>query len=244
MTDEAEPTWSSIADWYDALLIGGSGPHQTALWCLESLCPDLTNKSIVDVACGQGIASRWLAEQGALVTGVDYSDQMIRNAERHGTPTGPPVTYRVDNAELLTALADQSFDGAICQLGLMDIPDLDATLASVARVLRPTGWFVFVIGHPAFLAPDAATTVTTDGRPATVITDYFEERFWRSSNPEGVRRAGNFHRMMSTYLNALVAAGFVIEETLEPMANELLAQQQPLYLRVPIFFAARVRLSS
>jgi len=48
---------------------------------------------------------------------------------------------------------------------------------------------------------------------------------------------------MSTYLNSLHAAGFVIEEATEPAANELLAQQQPLYTRVPIFFAARARLA-
>ncbi|MGH9235099.1 MAG: hypothetical protein ACRD0R_17375 [Acidimicrobiales bacterium] len=30
-------------------------------------------------------------------------------------------------------------------------------------MLRPGGWFVFVIGHPCFLAPDAAPTTTAAG---------------------------------------------------------------------------------
>lgn len=46
---------------------------------------------------------------------------------------------------------------------------------------------------------------------------------------------------LSTYLNALVRAGFVVEEVDEPAAGPLLARQQPLYAEVPIFFAARVR---
>lgn len=47
--------------------------------------------------------------------------------------------------------------------------------------------------------------------------------------------------MLSTYLNALVSASFHIEEADEPIADELLARQQPVYSEVPIFFAARAR---
>lgn len=73
------------------------------------------------------------------------------------------------------------------------------------------------------------------------MTGYFDERFWRSSNPCGVRRPGNHHRTISTYLNALARHGFVIEATDEPRAGHLLAQQQPLYAHVPMFFGCRVR---
>ncbi|MGI8573955.1 MAG: hypothetical protein ACR2MA_01150 [Egibacteraceae bacterium] len=48
------------------------------------------------------------------------------------------------------------------------------------------------------LAPDAARVETADGRPGLSVTGYFEERFWRSSNPRGVRRAGNDHRTLRT----------------------------------------------
>jgi hypothetical protein len=56
-----------------------------------------------------------------------------------------------------------------------------------------------------------------------------------------VRRAGNHHRTLSTYLNALVRCGFLIEAPDEPPAGSALARQRPLYAEVPIFFAARVR---
>lgn len=242
MAEEAPATWSSIADWYDELLVAGSGPHETAISCLRELVPDPSGLRVIDVACGQGIASRMLAAGGAFVTGVDYSGSMIANAIRHGTPIGVEIDYLVDDGQTLASIDDGSFDGATCQLGLMDIPDLDATLDSIARVLRPDGWLAFVIGHPVFLTPDAERVQLADGRPAAAISDYLDERFWRSTNPEGVRRAGNFHRTFSTYLNALHAAGFTIEHAIEPAANPLLEQQQPLYSRVPIFFAARARL--
>lgn len=236
------PSWSDIADWYDDLLVAGSGPHETALEALRRLVPDVSGRRVLDVACGQGIAARLLASLGAEVVAADLSEAMIENARRHGTPAGPAITYVVDDAQTLASLDAATFAGATCQLGLMDIPDLDATLAAVARVVEPGGWFAFVIGHPCFLVPGAGRTETADGTPAAVVSGYFRERFWRSTNPEGVRRAGNYHRMLSTYLTALSQAGFDLELALEPEANALLADQQSLYSQVPIFFAARARL--
>lgn len=104
----------------------------------------------------------------------------------------------------------------------MDIPDLTATLRSVHRGLSPGGWFVFVIGHPCFLAPEATTLTGAGSRPARLVNGYFDDRFWRSSNPHGVRRAS-----------------FQLEAVDEPRASPLLTAEQPVYTEVPIFFGAR-----
>ena len=70
---------------------------------------------------------------------------------------------------------------------------------------------------------------------------YLDEEFWRSPNPEGVRRAGAYHRTLSTYLNAFVRHGFRLEQSLEPAAEGEYAREQPVYVRIPIFFAVRLR---
>jgi 2-polyprenyl-3-methyl-5-hydroxy-6-metoxy-1,4-benzoquinol methylase len=62
---QPEPDWSAIAEWYDGLLRAGSGPHETAIGALLGLTPDLASARVVDVACGQGLASRAIAEAGA-----------------------------------------------------------------------------------------------------------------------------------------------------------------------------------
>jgi 2-polyprenyl-3-methyl-5-hydroxy-6-metoxy-1,4-benzoquinol methylase len=74
MTTAADngPSWSDIATWYDALLRAGSGPHETATACLLGLVPQLTDAEVLDLACGQGLATRALAGAGApRVVGVD-----------------------------------------------------------------------------------------------------------------------------------------------------------------------------
>jgi len=198
---------------------------------------------VLDVACGQGIASRHLAALGAIVTAIDSSEVMIELAEQHGTLSGAEIRYLIDDAQSLSHLGNSSFDGAVCQLGLMDIGDLDGTLMAINRVLRPNGWFVFVVSHPCFLVPGASKAETPTGLGLTV-TGYFKERFWRSTNPHGVRRAGNYHRMLSTYINALSKASFRIEIADEPLPTPLLSERQPVYSNVPIFFAARARLAA
>ena len=72
-----------------------------------------------------------------------------------------------------------------------------------------------------------------------LVAHYLTERFWRSANPAGVRRAGNYHRTLSTYLNTLIGCGFTLEAADEPRAHGALAAAQPVYAELPIFFAAR-----
>jgi len=186
--------WSALASWYDSLLVARSGPHETAVACLLRLLPDLTGARVLDVACGQGLATRALVEAGATsVTGVDSAEAMIDLARQRTDPAAP-VSYVVDDATRLASFADGAVDGVTCQLGLMDIADLDATVVAARRVLRPGGWFVAIIGHPCFLAPHAATT-QLGGQPARAVRSYFHEGLWRSSNPQGIRgRAGNCWR--------------------------------------------------
>jgi SAM-dependent methyltransferase len=238
--DDGGPSWSDIATWYDELITAGSGPHETAVDCLLRLVPPLAGKDVLDIACGQGLATRALAQAGAgRVVGVDSSEHMVELARRHGPGHNSVVSYVQDDAEALTSLDDATFDGATCQLGLMDILNLGAAVSAVHRVLRPGGWFVFVIGHPCFMVPGADVIADSAGRPRVSITGYFDERFWRSANPNGVRRAGNHHRMLSTYLNTLARSDFLLDLAEEPEASSLLAGRQPLYREVPIFFAAR-----
>jgi ubiquinone/menaquinone biosynthesis C-methylase UbiE len=238
VSQPTSPTWSDIAPWYDELVQAGSGPHETALKCTLGLLGEVRGLRVLDLACGQGLASRALAEAGAAeVIGVDSSSAMLEIAVQHGG--SGTLRYVRDDAQVLSSVEDESFDAVTCQLGLMDIPDLAATLTAVRRVLRKGGVFAFVIGHPCFLAPNAVTLTDDEGHAGRWIGDYFSERFWRSQNPQGVRRAGNHHRMLSTYLNALAEHGFAIQRSEEPRASDLLATQQPEYGAVPIFFGAR-----
>ncbi len=169
-------------------------------------------------------------ESGGLVVVVD---------NRFVDGSNQPITRRGEHGD--TYQQRRLDDGSSWEV-LKNFPapdELAATLSAVHRVLRPGGWFVAVVAHPCFLAPHALTT-TVEGRPARAVHAYFEDGFWRSGNPHGVRgRAGNHHRSLATYLNALIGAGLRIDAVAEPRATPLLASQQPVYTGVPIFLGLR-----
>jgi SAM-dependent methyltransferase len=201
--------YDEFADWYAQWI--GDGPPLLAGHA--GLLPAVAGQRVLDIACGQGRMSRYLARLGASVTGVDISAGMLSKARALGPPG---LTYlHGDVAHLTTWWDGAPFDGATCELALMDIDDLAGTLTAVAAVLRPGGWFAASIVHPC--CPGTAQGLSS-WPPAE---GYDQEGWWTSPhhNPHGARiRVGATHRKLSTILNALLAAGLLPEHFIEPPA--------------------------
>jgi 2-polyprenyl-3-methyl-5-hydroxy-6-metoxy-1,4-benzoquinol methylase len=176
-------------------------------------------KSVCDLACGEGYFSRVLAQQGAQVTGVDLSRVLLEHARQRAG--GMAITYVQDDAQRLSKLADHSFDIVVCNMALMDIPDIDKTFNAVHRILRTEGCFAFAILHPCFESPYRVpeSTIEVDEKGEFVacrVMHYLEEGYWNSGG-DGMRgRVGAYHRTISAYVNALLASGFRIAGLAEP----------------------------
>lgn len=212
-------SYDSIAQWYDEVVRPVPVTNDLALSHLLAMLASSKGQSVCDLACGQGRLARALAQRGWQITGVDLSSELIGIAQRDEDADPAGVTYLVDNAESLSLLDDHQFDGVVCNLALMDIPDLAAAYKSVWRILRPGGWFIFSITHPCFESPHAVWHAAPDGAMSREIVSYFVEGFWRSTNPHGIRgRVGAHHRTLSTYLNTLIQTLFVIDHVIEPQA--------------------------
>ncbi|MFD8595271.1 class I SAM-dependent methyltransferase [Kitasatospora sp. NPDC059646] len=233
MTD----SWDSIADWYAALLRDGSAMHVFNRDVLLGQLPArLDGQRVLDLGCGEGIIARAVAARGATVLGIDPSPAMIE----HARARGGGAVYAVDDGCALRTVADGSVDLVTAGLSLNNVPDLDAALAAVRRVLVPHGSLVLTIPHPCFEAPHASWTTGPDGTARRVVGHYLTEGFWRSVNPEGARRAGNQHRTLAGYLAALLRHGFVLDAVAEPAPTPALVAAQPRRAGLPPFLAARV----
>ena len=220
MSDQRAPADSStvgprsarydrFADWYVPWV--GDSPGLTCDPASAMVATDLRGERWLDVACGAGRTARELARRGASVLAVDLSAELVAIAREADTPG---IDYVVADVTEPGAWWDgERFDGACCEMALMDIDDLDGTLAAVAEVLRPGGSFVLSIVNPCFAGSDRGLpSWPPDG-------GYTAEGFWRSDqhDPEGVRiRVGSNHRTLATYLNALLTAGFDLTRAYEP----------------------------
>ncbi len=206
--------YDRFADWYPDWVGDGNGfigDHAGDL-----LPASVEGARVLDVACGHGRASRALARLGADVLGVDVSAELVARARSIEDEHPLGVAYRVADV----ARPDQwwdgvAFDGATCEMAMMDIDDLTGTVDAVATTVRPGGWFAISMVHPCFPGNEAGLSSWPPDRP------YSHEGWWTSPdhNPDGARiRVGSSHRTLSTYLNAFIAAGFALERATEPPA--------------------------
>lgn len=99
----------------------------------------LDGARIADVGCGGGLLSESLAAQGARVTGIDLAPAMISVAQLHAASTGLSIDYRLQSSADLAAESPAAFDAVCCMELAEHVPEPDALVADLARMLRPGG---------------------------------------------------------------------------------------------------------
>lgn len=231
--------YDSIAQWYNKLVESDDFIGSIINPALWQLVGDVSGKYVCDLGCGQGKLAQALANLDALVTGVDISRELIEIAEQKDGSQS--VNYVVDNAETLQKIDDNLFDVVISNLALMDIENIEKTFFSVRRILKANSYFILSITHPCFEAPHAEW-VKNDDNISRQIHTYKNEGLWYSKNKQGVRgQVGAYHRMLSTYINALIQTGFIIENMIEP----LMPQDSPIlsteHQIIPAFLIIKCR---
>lgn len=235
--------YDEIAGWYDVAIREGTlAPfHDWIVPITVDLAGRVEGSRVCDLACGQGVVARRLAERGARVLGIDVSGELLDLASRYEREDPRGVQYERGDARTLDAVPYGVFDGVVCNMSLMDIPDLDDTLGTVSRVLRPGGWFVFSVVHPICQTPGSPWWAREGNTVVGVeVRDYFAEGYWRRGNSEGVRgRLGAYHRTLSTYINGLTRAGLQIRRLLEPRATGGYAEAAPVHRDVPVALVVR-----
>jgi demethylmenaquinone methyltransferase/2-methoxy-6-polyprenyl-1,4-benzoquinol methylase len=134
-----------------ALLSLGQDPRWRGA-LLDAVDP-LPSQRILDVATGTGLVARALANRGCEVVGLDQSEQMLARARRKlaGTPQlANRITLVRGEAERLPFESD-SFDALTFTYLLRYVDDRLATMAELARVVKPGGR----IGMVEFAVPRA-----------------------------------------------------------------------------------------
>jgi SAM-dependent methyltransferase len=97
----------------------------------DVLGPSPHGLSVLDVACGTGIAARQMARQGARVAGVELNARMAEIAGRHGIPTEVTAFETWDPA-------GRTFDRVTCAQAWHWL-DPEVSAGKAASVLRPGG---------------------------------------------------------------------------------------------------------
>ncbi len=203
--------WEAESERYQhdhASQLGGARPVW-GVWAIPEsrlrILGDLRGRRVLELGCGGGQWSRWIADAGARPVGLDLSLNQLRHACGVLGPNERRVPLVNADAER-TPFADESFDVVMCDHGAMTFADPYRTVPEVARVLRPGGLFAFSHASPfQFVCWDDER----DGVTERLARDYFGMRKWDEETVDFMLPYGEWIRLFRD--NALE-----VEDLVEP----------------------------
>jgi ubiquinone/menaquinone biosynthesis C-methylase UbiE len=185
---DVQAAYGSWAETYDEADNPIIALEQPVVWSLLARIPP---GRALDAACGTGRHARELVRLGHEVFGIDITPEMLRRAEENV----PQAEFRMGDLRQVPA-GDGDFDVVVCALALAHLPELDAGVGELARVLRPGGMLIVSVLHPfqAHLGWHAP------------FADASGRRGFAREHPHG----------HAEYLAAFRAAGLSVRDCLEP----------------------------
>ncbi len=100
---------------------------------------ELNAKKVIDVGCGGGILTESLAQNKAIVTGIDMAPQSIETAELHLFESGLSVDYQCIDLLSMAEIHPSTYDIVICMEMLEHVPNPDIIIANCTKLLKPNG---------------------------------------------------------------------------------------------------------
>ncbi len=105
---------------------------------LVKLCKIRKGNKVLEVGCGVGLTSVYLAKKGCKVTGIDISKGMIRKAKERAEKKKVKIEFLVADAQKLP-FGNSVFDAVICESVMAFIPDKKRAMKEFARVVKRGG---------------------------------------------------------------------------------------------------------
>ena len=194
---------------------------------ITKMLPDLRGKKMLDVGCGMGQHAMQYSKAGAeSVLGTDISEKMLAFAVENNSADN--ITYKRLAFEDLDQLGEK-VDVITSSLAFDYSEDFGALMRSIYALLNDGGYLVFSMSHPISTAYDGVYdryTRTEDG-----------VRLYANLHNYGIEGERHFkwvvddyevyHRKLSTLINCIASAGFVIEECQESKVPDEIAKKYP-----------------
>ena len=244
--------WDQASRWYDTL-VGSQGTNFQKDIIMPGVFKMLSPKKgdrILDLACGQGVFSRFLSQKGMHVEGLDSSAELINHAKSR---SNSKIRFRVGDVADSKNFAKDRFDGMACLMAIQNIENMEALFENAATGLKPQGHFVVVMTHPCFRIPRQTHWGWDDEKKIEYrrVDHYRTETNVPILTPPFADEDSftlTYHRPLESYVVALSSAGFAVDGLEEWISNK---KSQPgkrakaenrSRKEIPLFLALRAKL--
>jgi 2-polyprenyl-3-methyl-5-hydroxy-6-metoxy-1,4-benzoquinol methylase len=186
---------------------------------------------ILEIACGNGVFARRLAQLGARVIATDFSEKLLEQAKKRSVDLTGRIEYLfidATNEEQLLELGERRFDAVVCNMAIMDIATIEPLMSALSRLLKVDGRFVFSVMHPCFNNSKVKLAMEEEDRDGEIVTDYYVRvsKYIVIAPQKGLAIIGQpvpqyyFHRPLNVLFNTCFHAGFVIDGLEEPVFGQ------------------------
>ncbi|QQR51842.1 class I SAM-dependent methyltransferase [bacterium] len=177
-----------------------------------SLAGEIKGRRVLDAGCGNGYLSRKLAMLGAVVTGVEPSNNLFRYCSEKEREAPLGITYM--QCDLSKMELNEEYDLVVLINVLMDIPEYQTALVNCIKVLKPGGEVIISILHPCF--PGSESDWKNTG--------YVQVREYFDAPPIKQKYGYLITRPIQDYFNVLIENSCVIQRVIEPRQLEWLSE--------------------
>jgi 2-polyprenyl-3-methyl-5-hydroxy-6-metoxy-1,4-benzoquinol methylase len=261
LNEETRAMWDQKASFWDERMGDGNDFHRLLVSpAVERLLNLQPGEMVLEIACGNGVFSRRMAQLGVYVIATDFSAQFLERARARTTEHADRIDYHLLDAtheEQIVALGKQRFDAAVCNMAIMDIAEIDPLLRGIRQVVKPAGRFVFSLTHPCFNHSGMTFCAEANDINGEIVTTLSIKvaQYLHPSPQKSVGMLGEptphytFDRPLHALFNACFRAGLVLDGLEEPAFHHPYDGSQPRrllswtnYSEIPAVLVARLRL--
>ena len=176
---------------------------------------DVSGKKMLEIGCGTGHSLQYQGERNASeLWALDLSEKQIEKAKQHLTTCGLSAKFICSPMEEECGIPMDYFDFVYWIYAIGWTTDLEGTFCRIASYLKKDGVFIFSWSHPIHKC------VVAENNMLAFKKCYFDESWYSVSLEESALTLSD--RKLSTYVNALAKAGFVIEQMIEQSDDEIM----------------------